>query len=123
MRSIFAAIKKQIYDRIKMNANKNVQHWNDLGVKDKAALVTACISFGLGFVLIFVGMFIGEVGEINGSVLTAFGTCLIYTAGIFGVTMYFKTNNAELMNRMLDEMERRFQKRMNERQEDSYDAD
>ena len=123
MRSIFAAIKKQIYDRIKMNANKNVQHWRDLGIKDKAALVTACISFALGFVLLFVGMFIGEVGEIDGSVLTAFGTCLIYTAGIFGVAMYFKTNNAELMNRMLDEMEHRFEKRMNNRQEESYDAD
>lgn len=123
MMVIFAAIKKLIYDRIKMNGNKNAQHWSDLGVKDKAALVTACISFALGFVLLFVGMFIGEIGEIDGSVLTAFGTCLIYTAGIFGVAMYFKTNNAELMNRMLDEMERRFQKRMNERQEESYDTD
>lgn len=104
-----------------MNGNEKVQRWSDLGVKDKAALVTACISFALGFVLLFVGMFIGAKGEIDGSVLTAFGTCLIYTAGIFGVAMYFKTNNAELMNRMLDEMEHRFEHRANNRHGESYE--
>lgn len=123
MRSIFAATKKLIYEKLKMNGNDKVQRWSDLGVKDKAALVTACVSFALGFVLLFVGLFIGERGEIDGSVLTAFGTCLIYTAGIFGVAMYFKTNNAELMNRILDEMEHRFEKRKNNRQEEAYETD
>lgn len=97
--------------------SNNAQHWRDLGVKDKAALVTACISFALGFILAFIGLFIDPKGEIDGSVITTFGTALLYAAGIFGVAMYFKTNNVELFNQMLDKIDSHIEKRMRERDE------
>lgn len=96
----------------------NVQHWEDLSVKDKAAMITAVASFVLGFVLLFMGMFIGNEGEIDGSVLTAFGTCLLYTAGIFGVAMYFKTGNSELMNKVIDAMDKRIERKLKEREDE-----
>lgn len=93
----------------KMTGKEKVcpQKWEDLGAKDKAALVTACVSFGLGFLLLFIGLFLDPAGEIDGSVITAFGTALLYAAGIFGVAMYFKTSNNEMMNsiiRKIDEV-------------------
>ena len=97
----------------------NVQHWRDLSVKDKAAMITAVASFVLGFVLLFTGMFIGDDGAIDGSVLTAFGTCLLYTAGIFGVSMYFKTGNSEMTNKVINAMDKLIERKLNERYDGS----
>jgi len=74
--------------------------WAGISVKEKAAIITACISFGLGWVLLFLGLFLGEVGDISAGVLTGFGTALLYAAGIFGVAMYFKHGSTELANKI-----------------------
>lgn len=94
------------------NPTTTPQKWRDLSVKDKAAIVTACISFFLGFVLLYAGLFISPVGEIDGSVLTGFGTALLYTAGIFGVSMYFKHGNNELFNNLMDSLEDVIEKKL-----------
>lgn len=94
--------------------------WRELPIKDKAALVTACVSFVLGWLIVFVGMMLPPQGEVDGSVLTAFGTALLYTAGILGVAMYFKTGNSEVMNNLLEHMEDIIERKMKER--DGTDA-
>lgn len=92
-------------------------HWRDLGVKDKSALVTAVISFILGFVLLFTGMFIDPAGIIDTSVLTGFGTALLYTAGIYGVALYFKNGQNEFLTTMLDAIDDRIERRLKKAEE------
>lgn len=102
-----------------MNQNPQTQHWRDLGAKDKAAIITACLSVALGFLLVFLGMFISPMGEIDGSVLTAFGTALLYAGGIFGVAMYFKNGNNELLTSILNAVEEKIEERL--KRNDSID--
>ncbi len=114
MKNLVVTFAAKILNKIAQMTDKErtPQGWDDLSVKDKAALVTACVSFGLGFVLLFVGMFIDPAGEIDASVITAFGTALLYAAGIFGVAMYFKNGSNELMNGIIEKMEDMIEKKI-----------
>jgi hypothetical protein len=57
---------------------------------DKAAVITASISFVLGWGLTIAGFIVPPTGEVSGSVLAILGEAMIYTASVFGVTLYFK---------------------------------
>lgn len=63
--------------------------FSELSFKDKAAYVTAIASFLFGWLLIFAGFIVDPLGEIHASVITAFGTALIYTASVLGISLYF----------------------------------
>lgn len=57
---------------------------------DRAAVITASIAFVLGWGLTIAGFIVPPTGEVSGSVLAVLGEAMIYTASVFGVTLYFK---------------------------------
>lgn len=63
--------------------------FSDLSFKDKVAYITAITSFILGWLLIGAGFIVSPLGEISASVITAFGTALVYTASVLGISLYF----------------------------------
>ena len=67
----------------------NEQKFKELKFKDKVAYITAISSFILGWILIYAGFLVSPLGEISPSVLTAFGTALVYTASVLGISLYF----------------------------------
>lgn len=76
--------------------------FSDLSFKDKAAYITAIASFILGWLLICGGFIVDPLGEISASVITAFGTALVYTASVLGISLYFSnelTNFKHNINR------------------------
>lgn len=80
---------------------------DELTIKDKIGYTTAVVSFILGWILLFAGFIVDPLGEINGSVLTAFGTALVYTASFLGVALYFTGKDA-IYAQKLKELEDRF---------------
>lgn len=92
--------------------------WSELGFRDKAAYTTGLLSFVLAFILIFAGFFVDPQGEIDGSVLTGFGTALLYCGGIFGVALYFKQGNNELMTNILNKTEEVIERKFKEKEEE-----
>lgn len=82
--------------------------WNDLSIKEKLAIGSACAAFVLGWLITslaaFVPMLISEQG-----VLWILGQSLVYTASVFGVSAYFKSETVQLrrdMDRHLEHMEK-----------------
>lgn len=69
--------------------NMNEKKFSELSIKDKVAYVTALASFFLGWGLIIAGFIVNPLGEISASVITAFGTALVYTASVLGISLYF----------------------------------
>ena len=56
--------------------------------KEKAAYVTAIISFVAGWGMTIAGFIVAPVGEVSDSVLWVLGQGLIYAASVFGVALY-----------------------------------
>lgn len=87
---------------------KNKTKWIDLGIKEKLAIGSACIAFILGWAITglaaFVPLLISEQG-----VLWILGQSLVYTASVFGVSMYFKSETIQLrhdIDKHLEHVER-----------------
>lgn len=81
--------------------------WNDLSIKEKLAIGSACAAFTLGWLITglaaFVPLLISEQG-----VLWILGQSLVYTASVFGVSAYFRSEAVQLrrdMDRHLERME------------------
>ena len=81
--------------------------WNDLSIKEKLAIGSACVAFALGWLITglaaFVPLLISEQG-----VLWILGQSLVYTASVFGVSAYFRSEAVQLrrdMDRHLERME------------------
>ena len=85
--------------------------WKDLNIKDKLAIVSACIAFTAGWTLTclaaFVPLLISEQG-----VLWILGQALIYSASVFGLGMYFKSETVQMKQDV-----RRYMRRMKEEEE------
>lgn len=86
------------------------ERWSDLTIKEKVSYGTAVTSFCLGWILIGCGFWVAPVGEISGSVLSAFGMALCYCGSILGVSLHysselqkFKTEVQEEVRERLDE--------------------
>lgn len=82
--------------------------WNDLGIKEKLAIGSACGAFALGWLITglaaFVPLLISEQG-----VLWILGQSLVYTASVFGVSAYFRSEAVQLrrdMDRHLEHIEK-----------------
>lgn len=67
--------------------------WNELDFKDRVGYITAIASFCLGWVLIAAGFIVSPLGVISGSVLSAFGTALLYCASVLGISLYFNAKD------------------------------
>jgi hypothetical protein len=81
--------------------------WKDLSIKEKLAIGSACVAFTLGWLITglaaFVPLLISEQG-----VLWILGQSLVYTASVFGVSAYFRSEAVQLrrdMDRHLERME------------------
>lgn len=60
-----------------------------MDTKQKTAYWTAIIAFVAGWGLTIAGFCVSPVGEVSGSVLAVLGEAMVYTASVFGVTLYF----------------------------------
>lgn len=83
--------------------------WKDLNIKDKLAILSACIAFILGWCMSIAGFWIPPVGEVADSILWILGQALLYAASVFGVSAYFRSESVQLrrdMDKHLEEMER-----------------
>lgn len=58
-------------------------------IKQKAAYWTAICAFVVGWGLTIAGFITPPRGEVSGSVLAVLGEALVYTASVFGITLYF----------------------------------
>lgn len=101
-------IKRVIYFVFIEKLNKMKTTWNDLGIKEKLAIGSACGAFALGWLITslaaFVPLLISEQG-----VLWILGQSLVYTASVFGVSAYFKSEAVQLrrdMDRHLEHIEK-----------------
>lgn len=83
-------------------------------VKQKIAIVTALIAFGLGWGLTIAGFIIPPTGEIADSVLWVLGQSLVYAASVFGIAGYFSAES----RRMKRDMENYFDARLGEIKEE-----
>ena len=82
--------------------------WTDLGIKDKLAIGSACVAFALGWIITglaaFIPLLISEQG-----VLWILGQSRVYTASVFGVSLYFKSEAIQLrhdIDKHLEHVER-----------------
>lgn len=60
-----------------------------MDTKQKTAYWTAIIAFVCGWGLTVAGFIVPPRGEVSGSVLAVLGEAMVYTASVFGVTLYF----------------------------------
>ena len=88
-------------------------NWSDLNIKEKLAIGSACVAFALGWfitgIAAFVPLLISEQG-----VLWILGQSLVYTASVFGVSAYFKSETVQMKRDMQDFMNEK-ERLMNER--------
>lgn len=84
------------------------QNWKDLNIKDKLALVSACIAFTAGWGLTICAAFVPILLSEQG-VLWILGQALVYSASVFGLGMYFKAESVQMkhdIDKHIEHMER-----------------
>lgn len=87
-----------------------MEKWKDLNIKDRIAIVSAIVAFGVGWALTVAAFIVPPVGEISDSVLWVLGQSLVYAASVFGVASYFTAEAVRLrhdMRKMLNDYEER----------------
>ena len=62
--------------------------YRELDFKNRLAVVTCLIAFGLGWCLTIVGFIVPPLGEVADSILWVLGQSLLYTSAVLGVGMY-----------------------------------
>lgn len=85
------------------------QKWNDLNVKEKLSIISACVAFALGWIMSIAGFWIPPVGEVADSILWILGQALLYAASVFGIAAYFRSETVQMkrdMERYFDRKER-----------------
>ena len=58
--------------------------------KNRLGVITSCISFVLGWLLVIIGFFTAPVGEVSNSVLWILGQALLYCGSFIGIADYCK---------------------------------
>ena len=77
--------------RIKMNNKK----WVDLPIKEKLAIGSACLAFLAGWTLTGIAAFVPLLLSEQG-VLWILGQSLVYSASVFGIAAYFKSETIQM---------------------------
>lgn len=73
--------------------------WKDLSIKEKLAVGSACLAFIAGWALTLCAAFVPILLSEQG-VLWILGQSLIYSASVFGVSMYFKAEAVQMKSDM-----------------------
>ena len=84
------------------------QSWKDLNIKDRLAIVSACIAFTVGWTLTALAAFVPLLLSEQG-ILWILGQSLVYSASVFGLGMYFKSETVQMkqdVDRHIMHMER-----------------
>ena len=84
------------------------QNWNDLNIKEKLSIASACLAFIAGWTLTGIAAFVPILLSEQG-VLWILGQALIYSASVFGVALYFKAESVQMkhdIDRHLERVER-----------------
>ena len=87
----------------------NNKKWIDLNIKEKLAIITACAAFALGWAMSIASFLVPPLGVVSDGVLWILGQSLIYSASVFGITAYFRSETLQLkrdVDRHLEHMER-----------------
>lgn len=82
--------------------------WKDLNIKDKLAIVSACVAFTVGWTLTCLAAFVPLLLSEQG-ILWILGQALIYSASVFGLGMYFKSETVQMRQDV-----RRYMRKMKE---------
>lgn len=78
--------------------------WNK-EIKEIYMFRFAVVSFAVGVVLIFTGMFMPPVGEISGNVLIGCGEFLSFTAALLGINVHYDNELQKFKSRVIDTIE------------------
>lgn len=84
-------------------------NFEDLNIKDKLAIISACIAFTVGWTLTCMAAFIPLLLSEQG-ILWILGQSLVYSASVFGLGMYFKSETVQMkedIDRHIDRMRRK----------------
>lgn len=84
------------------------QTWKDLNIKDRLAIISACVAFTVGWTLTALAAFVPLLLSEQG-ILWILGQSLVYSASVFGLGMYFKSESVQMkhdMDRYFDKKER-----------------
>lgn len=92
--------------------------WVDLNIKEKLAIISACLAFSLGWFITLCAAFVPILLSEQG-VLFILGQALIYSASVFGIAAYFRSETVQMkhdMQRYFDRKERLQEERLKIRQ-------
>lgn len=82
--------------------------FKDLNIKDKLAIISACVAFTVGWGLTICAAFVPLLLSEQG-ILWILGQALVYSASVFGLGMYFKSESTQMkqdIDKHLEKMER-----------------
>ena len=82
--------------------------WKDLNIKEKLAIASACVAFAAGWILTGIAAFVPLLLSEQG-ILWILGQSLVYSASVFGISAYFRSETVQLkrdVDRHLEHMER-----------------
>lgn len=94
--------------------------WNDLNIKEKLAITSACIGFIAGWTLTGIAAFVPLLLS-EQAVLWILAQSLTYASAVFGVSMYFTAETRQMkrdLKHYFTEQELRFRKMDDEEIED-----
>ena len=80
----------------------------DLNIKEKLAIVSACVAFACGWLLTGIAAFVPLLLS-EQSILWILGQSLTYASAVFGVSMYFSAESRQMksdINKHIAQMER-----------------
>lgn len=73
----------------------NNKKWVDLPIKEKLAIGSACLAFLAGWTLTGIAAFVPLLLSEQG-VLWILGQSLVYSASVFGIAAYFKSETIQM---------------------------
>ena len=80
--------------------------WEDLSIKEKLAIGSACLAFLAGWALTICAAFVPILLS-EQATLWILGQSLVYAASVFGVSLYFKAETVQMKH----DMERYFERK------------
>lgn len=95
--------------------NYSAAKWSDINIKEKIAIVSACVTLFVGWLLVSIGFMIHPQGEVHDSVLWILGQALIYSASVFGLAGYM-TSQVFTMKRDINDHFRQMEELQLERE-------
>lgn len=79
--------------------------WTDLNIKEKLAIISACLAFICGWTLTGIAAFVPLLLS-EQSILFILGQAMTYSAAVFGVSMYFNAEARQMKSDITKHIER-----------------